>query len=142
MIDKVIFVPRANIEAIEGWKHWAVISIIEPGHKQVKLGKGWSHTLHMVFHDLDPERYADLTDSEESQNFMTIEQATMIVKFVRGLPDDTEGIVVQCLAGVSRSAAIAKWIAGQYRIPFSKHYDKYNKHVYKLMIEASKEAKV
>lgn len=138
MVDKVIFVPRASIEAINGWKNWAVISITEPNHEQVKLGKGWSHVLRMAFYDLDPERYANLTELEESQAFMTAVEALSIVLFVRELPESIEGVVVQCLAGVSRSAAVARWVAGEFRIPFSKEYDKYNKHVYKLLIAAGK----
>lgn len=138
MIDKVIFVPRPNIEAIQGWENWAVISIGDPtsAFGRVKLGRGWSHILQIDFYDFDPERYPDLRDSEDESAFMSAEEADVMVRFITSLPSDVDGIVVQCHAGVSRSAAVAKWIAGRFRIPFSKHYDKYNLHVYKLMIEA------
>lgn len=138
MVDKVIFVPRANIETIEGWKGWAVISIIEPDLERVRLGKNWAHVLRMKFHDTDPNHLPNLEEFENRKSFMTNEQAEQIVSFIRNLPDDVEGIVVQCLAGMSRSAAVAKWIAGEFRIPFDRQYDKYNKHVYQLMINAGK----
>lgn len=141
MVDKVIFVPRANAEAIDGWKNWAVISIIDPGQERVKLGKSWSFVLRLEFHDLDPIRFPNLVESDSQQGFMSQGQAEEIVRFVSDLPESVDGILIQCHAGVSRSAAGAKWVAGHFRVPFNKSYDKFNRHVYNLLIDAGKRLK-
>jgi len=69
---------------------------------------------------------------------MTPQHALEIVNFVQAIAPNVEGIMVHCKAGISRSAAVAKWIAEIYQLPFNHAYDYYNKHVYKMLSEASK----
>ncbi len=57
---------------------------------------------------------------------MTMEDAHAIVNFVHQV---AEGIVVHCRAGISRSAAVSKWIAETYQLPFDHDYQHYNKLV-------------
>ena len=133
---KVIFVSRNAIETCAGWPGWALISMSDPhsAFGQPKIMVGWSHVLRMEFHDVTPK-----TDGVENYVLPTREDATRIVEFVRQVGPGVEGFVVQCNAGVSRSAAVAKWIAGEHRIAFNRSYDKFNQHLYELLIAAGKE---
>lgn len=126
MIDKIIFISQKQIESIlDGWGNWAVISITDS--QPANLSDGWSRTLRLTFDDISA--------SELDHHLMTDAEAFAVVDFVRNLPADTEGILVHCVAGVSRSAAVAKWISGEFRIPFG-NYKRYNQYVYKQLIEA------
>jgi protein-tyrosine phosphatase len=60
-----------------------------------------------------------------------------IIEFVACVHGSSvEGIMVHCKAGISRSAAVAKYIADKYKLPFNHSYDRYNKQVYGMLIEA------
>lgn len=133
MLNKVIFVPRFTAEATGPWPDWAIISLTDPGSAfgPVQIKRGWRGILRLEFHDTEADR-----EYEADYQHMQLKDAEKIVEFVRQLAPEIDGIVVHCTAGVARSAAVAKWIAGEYRIPFDAAYDKYNRHVYKLLIEA------
>lgn len=130
MLKKVIFVGRHSVETCGPWADWAVISLTEPcsADGEAKLADGWHSVLRLEFHDI--------TKEEEPYQLMDAAQAQQIVDFVRKVALEVEGVIVHCRAGISRSAAVAKWICGQYRIPFSRSYDKWNAHVYGLLCEA------
>lgn len=132
---KVGFCSRQSAEALEPQPDWAVISLNEPDtfDGSARLQQGWHSVLQLMFHDTTPAR-----EYEEVVAHMTAEDARQIVEFVRRVAPEVEGILVHCRAGVSRSAAVAKWISGAYRIPFDRHYKQFNKHVYALLIEAGK----
>lgn len=125
-----MFVGRYSAETCGPWEDWAVISLTEPysADGQAKLADGWHSVLRVEFHDI--------TEEEEPYELMSSDHAKQIVDFVRRVAPEVEGIIVHCRAGISRSAAVAKWICGQYRIPFSRRYDKWNKHVYELLCKA------
>lgn len=132
---KIIFVSRKSIETCAGWPNWALISMGEPSSAlgQPKIMAGWGHVLRLEFHDVTPK-----TDGVANYVLPTQEQAAQIVQFVRQVGPGVEGFVAQCNAGVSRSAAVAKWIAGEFRIPFSREYERFNPYLYELLIEAGK----
>lgn len=111
--------------------NWAVISITEPmsAFGQAKLKDGWHKVLRLEFHDLDVEN--------EPYVLMDKEMARQVVKFARDNSQEIEGILVHCNAGVSRSAAIALWIADEFGLQFNRQYHLHNKHVYKLLREAA-----
>ena len=132
MIKKVMFVGRATAETTPGWSDWAIISISEPDSAsgEAKLMGEW-HSVHRLdFHDIETEipgkNYLLMTQSQRKQ----------IVDFVHKVAPEVQGIVVHCPAGISRSAAVAKWIAEVYDLPFNHEYDRFNKHVYNLLVEA------
>jgi len=134
MINKILFVGRATAETTTGWNNWAMISISEPVSAlgEAKLLKGWHAVHRLEFHDIETER------KDESYVLMSEQQAQDLVNFVHSVASDIEGIIVHCRAGISRSAAVAKWIAEAYGIKFNHEYPHYNKHVYKLLVEANK----
>ena len=86
----------------------------------------------LEFHDIEAER------KDEPYVLMSEQQALELVNFVNSVASEVEGVIVHCRAGISRSAAVAKWIAEAYGIKFNHEYPHYNKHVYKLLVEANK----
>ena len=88
--------------------------------------------------DLASTTPPDALDVEGSYSLMTHEQAQAIVDFVREVAPNVNGIMVHCRAGISRSAAVVKWISGEYQLPFNINYEKYNAFVYRLLKLAAK----
>jgi protein-tyrosine phosphatase len=87
----------------------------------------------MSFHDITP----DTLDVDGSYTLMADSDAQKIVAFVKEVAPNVEGIIVHCRAGISRSAAVAKWICGEYGVHFNAKYSKYNDFVYRLMVLAA-----
>lgn len=138
MIQRVIFVNRHTAENTPGWPDWAVISINDPyaALGEARLMPGW-HAIHQcAFHDVDPDN--PIGEMDEFLECITDAQAKAIVAFVREVAPDIEGILVHCNSGVSRSAAVAKWIAEAYSLPFNIRYEKLNQYVHQSLVEASK----
>lgn len=130
-VSHLQFCSRIDAEAMSPRSDWAVISLNEPNafDGMARMVNGWHSVLKLSFDDTMPSRLY-----EENVVHMTETDAQQIVQFVRNLPSEVNGVLVHCRAGVSRSAAVAKWIAGEYRIPFDRSYDKFNTYVYKLLI--------
>lgn len=136
MLSNVLFVGRHTAETCPPIKNWALISIGEPDSYDgmPKIPPGWKHILKLSFHDVSPKK-----DGRDALLTYFCEQdAKSIVEFVRRVAPDVDGILIHCRAGISRSAAIAKWVCGEYRISFNRKYNLYNIHVYQLLIEAGK----
>ena len=125
-----MFVGRATVETIPGWSDWALISITEPSSNNVEqvvttVLDGWDSVHRTAFFDVE----------KDSPDYpaMKFEDAVRIVEFVQNHASKVTGFMVNCKAGISRSAAVAKWVALTYELPFDHHYDRYNWHVYKLL---------
>jgi hypothetical protein len=135
MLTKVMFVGRYSAENCGPWSDFALISLGEPdaaeGDPQIQ--DGWHDVLRMSFHDITP----DTLDVDGSYTLMADSDAQKIVAFVKEVAPNVEGIIVHCRAGISRSAAVAKWICGEYSVPFNAKYRKYNDFVYRLMVLAA-----
>lgn len=125
-LKHVIFTSREAAEEKAGWSNWAVISISEPDCYPANLKEGWRGILRLEFHDIDRH--------EEPYVLFSEQQARDIISFVsRCQAGEAKGIVVHCKAGISRSAAVAKWIADRYGLTFPEGYSLYNKHVYRVL---------
>ena len=133
VISRIIFVSRIAAENTIGWGNWAVISITEPGSSfgEAKLLDGWFAVHRANFHDVDPAR-----PYGEPHVPMNERHTKGIVAFIHEVAPHVEGILVHCKAGVSRSAAVAKWIADNYDVPFPEKYNAYNRFVYAQLEEA------
>jgi predicted protein tyrosine phosphatase len=125
-LETVIFMGRIEAEAELAKSDWVVISLSEWGVEPAKLKEGWRSILRMEFHDID--------EPQEPYNLFTENQAMEIILFVDAHAGDSKGILVHCRAGISRSAAVAKWIAERYELPFNDQYSLYNKHVYRVLV--------
>lgn len=130
MIKHVTFASRSKAENTIGISDCAVISITEPSSflELADLKDGWYEVLRAEFDDVDPE-----TCSDKTYKFMSIHQARVIASFVDSVAPSVSSILMHCKVGVSRSAAVAKWIAERYGLPFDHHYNSYNRDVYKLL---------
>jgi protein-tyrosine phosphatase len=130
-----MFVGRFSAETCGPWSDFAVISLGEPDAAEgaPKIQDGWRDVLRLSFHDITP----DTLDVEGAYTLMSDADAQAIVAFVKKVAPEVEGIIVHCRAGISRSAAVAKWICSEYQIPFNRHYDRYNDYVYRLMVLAA-----
>jgi predicted protein tyrosine phosphatase len=133
---QVEFCSRINAECRTPDARWALISLNEPDAWDglARIAPGWHSVLQLSFHDVTPESHG----LDALITFFSEEDARQVVDFVRRVAQEVDGILVHCRAGVSRSAAVAKWISGEYRIPFDRHYKHFNKHVYQLLIAAGK----
>ena len=127
-LKNVVFTGRDQAEASAAWAHWAVISI--SGLNPANLKEGWHSVLRLEFDDIDVE--------EEPYILFNESQAEQISNVVTEAFDshEVEGILIHCQAGISRSAAVAKWIAERYGLPFPNKYSLYNKHVYRVLRSA------
>lgn len=126
-LQSVLFTGRDQAEASAGWPHWAVISITESDDRPAALKDGWHSVLRLQFDDIDAP--------EQPYVLFSPAQAGQVIDFVTSVHDSTrvEGILVHCRAGISRSAAVAKWIAERYGLPYPAGYAHYNKHVYSTL---------
>ncbi|MDE1941767.1 MAG: dual specificity protein phosphatase family protein [Betaproteobacteria bacterium] len=118
----VVFMGRIEAEAEPAKSDWVVISLSERDAEPAKLREGWRDILRLEFHDID--------GPQEPYDLFSDDQAREIIRFVNAHAPSVRGILVHCKAGISRSAAVAKWIAESYGLPFPVEYGRYNKHVY------------
>jgi hypothetical protein len=122
----VIFLSRKEAESSVN-PNWAVISI--SGLDPARLKEGWRSILRLEFDDIDPDPKALF--AEDPYILFSNEHARQIIKFAHQCNDEgVEGIVVHCHAGISRSAAVAKWISERFDLDFPSGYMLYNCHVY------------
>ena len=133
MLKNVIFVNQAAAESNAGILNWAVISITDVELKDdAKIKMGW-HAIHRTKF-LDADLKSKLYENEV---LMEDHQASDIVEFVYSVAPHVEGILVHCKGGISRSAAVAKWIAKTFGLPFNHQYALFNTHVYDQLIHAT-----
>ena len=105
-----------------------MISISEPLNYPAQLKSGWHGILRLEFHDIENEN--------KPQTIFSRQHALDIVAFVHQAHIGAcEGILVHCKAGISRSSAVAKWIAEKYNLPFDRDYNLCNHRVYTTLKE-------
>ena len=107
MIRSVDFVSQAEAELLPGrplQTSVAVISISTPGAWEPILAD-FNHVLRLEFHDVE--------DHEEPWVVFDADHALQVIDFVERLhsADDSLDLVVHCKAGLSRSPAIALYVA-------------------------------
>lgn len=129
MLSEVVFTSRAQAERQTPPPNWAVISITEPSTTAAALQDGWHDVLRLKFDDVD-------VATDEAATVFSPEDAVAVLHFVTKNASEVEGILVHCFAGISRSAAIAKFIADMYRLRFPASYSIYNKQVYRRLNQA------
>lgn len=115
-----------------------MISITNPG-ETAPLREGWGALLRVQFAD------ACYDDSNirswgrmwglSSKGFVNKHHALLIRTFLVDLPNGIERLHVHCGAGVSRSAAVAKYAARHFDAPFDEVYNRYNETVYALLLD-------
>lgn len=130
MLKHVIFVNQSSAENNVGLPTWSVISITDCDDARIK--QGWFSVHCSQFSDVDMQH-----SERELETAINEDQALEIVDFVHAVAPHVEGILVHCKGGVSRSAAVAKWIAKTFGLPFNHQYALFNTHVYDQLIHAT-----
>lgn len=148
MFVQTSFIPKRVAEAFgphENSHETILISLnspvdTTPGSSHPKLNEAaWADILRLEFHDADQDgrsgdaRMSDVVDRGHLQLF-TQEQALQIFKFLRDHQDTKQYVIVHCEGGISRSAAVAKFIAAIYGLPFNDSYSLYNRHVFTTLL--------
>lgn len=134
-MQRVMFVPKARAESLAGNADWVVVSITNPDDEPAKLQPGWSDVLRLAFVDADQH--------SESGELFSDEMAAQTLTFAQKAVADGKSILVHCLFGVSRSAAVAIALSEYHQlsafmgdIPLNPRYTLYNKHVYRTLHRA------
>lgn len=144
---KVKFISKAAAEQIIPSDNMALISIREPA-EWVSLSPKWKNVLEAEFHDVDPnpEPGTPLTnfgiDYDDLVNFNPL-HAEAILNWVREMRPNVEQLIVHCHAGISRSAAVAKYIVDcvdgfEWENRQNVNYSLHNKHVYRVLMNHDK----
>lgn len=124
----VTFVPRKIAESMIPEDGTQLISVIHSDQEIPEHHNKWNSITTLVFDDIE-SKSGDLVRFSE-------EQAKKVVSIAE---DNAPHIVVHCEAGMSRSAAIAKWIADNYSYDLVLHpdgigtYKFYNRYVYDIL---------
>ena len=137
-MKRIMFMSRREAEHIspKPEEKAAIISINETGDELAVLKEGWVDKLYLVFDDIDKD-LSEVIDTRTGKpfnlTFFNSDHAKQITSFVNDIAEDINILVVHCHAGVSRSAAVAKFIAEKYGLKFEHSYSLYNKHVYRVL---------
>ena len=99
------------MEAMQGDKTLAVISITDTGSSDTRISPGFGPVLRMKFDDLD----ADSLAAGSTGRVFAHGDAERVVSFLDAVDRDADlqGVIVHCEMGRSRSGAIA-WFALSY----------------------------
>lgn len=92
----------------------------------------WKDVLRLEFDDADPSHMNSVQATQ--YRLFNEEDAIKILTFLKKHQDDTVDAIVHCEAGISRSAAVSKFIAHIYALPFPENYSIYNKHVFSTLL--------
>lgn len=137
---RVRFCSREDAEAATPDPDTAVISITNPDDSANLDTTEWFAVLRVQFHDIDPDKLSSLNpflkeDILKVYQPMEPKQAQDIQAFVVGCIDSgVDSFLVHCEAGISRSAAVAKWIADHHNGPMLGPVTKlHNRFVYRLL---------
>jgi len=121
-------------------KKVALLSFVSPDGfggsevRDVELDGYWHVVLRQRFHDIDPSNCS----SAFLQQYIpfTLEQAEEVIEFLLKVEEEADEVWAHCEAGISRSAAAAKYVAYAYNSWFPETYTLYNKHVYTMLVKS------
>lgn len=128
-LQQVVYISRREAEIRVGSADWAIISISDPMHYPAMLKGGWHSILRLEFSDIEqPGKFKVLFSADD---------ARAIRAFVHHADENgCIGMLVHCKAGISRSAAIAKWITEEFNLTCDYSFDGHNHHIYSMLSDA------
>jgi len=130
-LDSVEFLSEKEMKELTPSPLFGMISITDPG-RRATLPEGWGSVLRLQFDDIEEaEPFRPYGGSKDWP--FDKHDAKRIIDWLEENKGKLAGIYVHCWGGISRSAAVAKFIAEKYNLPFDHSYDKYNKLVYETL---------
>jgi predicted protein tyrosine phosphatase len=128
-IRTVDFVSQGDAEGMPAQPNVAVISISTPGTWEPMLAD-FQHILRLEFHDVDDD------DDAEPWVYFDAEHARQLIDFVERLhsADDSLNLVVHCKAGLSRSPAIAIYVAATTGCEFARRQEAVEANLFVLRV--------
>lgn len=124
----VEFVSAGTASAREGTADTIVISINNTFDPINRLKPGWKDVLVQQFDDVE-----GLSRNPRYQSFSR-QHADDIVAFLHKYEDSVDKVLVHCVMGEKRSAAVAKIVAQMYGLSFPQGYDKFHTWVYEVLL--------
>lgn len=141
MLDQVDFVSTNRLESMQGDPSWAVISITDPGTSVARVHPDFGPVLRLSFDDLD---HGNIVNGCAGRQF-GLHEFRQVMAWLDTLKANPciRGVLVQCEAGRSRSAAMAVFISGVYGAKFAnrRRVDGFNELVLS-MFETMTQSKV
>lgn len=129
-LEWVKFINQYTAEKMSDKHDIGMISITGKGEADLK---DWGAVLRLQFSDIDTDFYEGSVIGGEKLTLFKKRQAEQIINFIKENRKFLRGIFVHCMAGISRSAAVAKFIAEMENLPFNHQYQLYNKYVYRTL---------
>lgn len=97
-------------------EHYAVISIVDRGAKARRLPRHPGYLRRLIIHADDVTPADEILGRERLWYALTPEQAAEIAKFAVDIRDAADVLLLHCVAGLSRSPAVAQAIAEAFSI--------------------------
>ena len=91
----------------------------------------WVELLRLDFNDIDPSHCSD--EWKAQWTLFDDAMADQVIDLLERTKDSATIFAVHCHAGISRSAAISKFIAVFHNLSFPESYKLYNKHVFSTL---------
>lgn len=139
MIVSVRHCSEVEALAIKPYPHIAMISITEPG-RPVNLQDGFGALLRLELCNAEFGRevldsVGWTSDDLRARGFPRREVAIEITEFLDGIHARQEylELVVHCRSRQCRSAAVARFAAERFKVPFDASYEGYNETLYNLL---------
>lgn len=140
MIRSVRYLSRPAFIELPPSLSTAVISMTEPGEQSHAQGL-WGAVLHVQCCDAEYDQamldrlYAKRQAFDPiRRGFPSPQNAIDIIRFIDRIEHlALTELLVHCHSGRRRSAAVAKYVAERYALPFDHSYEDYNKTVYTLL---------
>jgi len=124
---KIIYCSRLIAEETKPHDHILLISIRCPG-QEVALQKGWKNILKIEFDDVLNEDVIILDGMGKKTKVIPFNQkmAKKVLDTLDNIGDNINTIMIHCEAGISRSAAVARFVSERFNEPilFPKDHKK------------------
>lgn len=143
MIEHTTFIAQFQAEDITNPStDRIIISITGPIDDMGTMGKlsrraildeqAWRAILRLEFHDSVKSKVA----IDAGNLLFDEDMALAIFHFLKEHEENVTQAVVHCEGGVSRSAAVSKFIAQIYGLEFPENYTHFNRHVFETLYKA------
>lgn len=130
-MKKIHVCAKVDAEESRGSPDWIVISIRDPGAAPAKLQSGWKAVLQLEFHDKEDRQLALKTGL---WRLFDDSQARQCLQFVEEHRASASGLLVHCIAGASRSPAVARGISAHLGMHASSDWPRGNELVLETMM--------